>query len=82
MHFFFFSLLYTYVGTITTELSLPLDKDNSIKEIKGLENCHRLQNLSLAHNKIEKIQGLDYLPIQYLNLVRLSLSTLGKNFSR
>ena len=49
--------------------SLPLSLDNGIKEIKGIENCHRLQKLSLAHNKIDRIQGLDNLPIQYLNLV-------------
>ena len=56
-----------------------LDKfsDNSIKEIKGLENCHRLKNLSVAHNKIEKIQGLDRLPIQYLNLVSTKFNIIS-----
>ena len=57
---------------VVSEYSLTMSLDNGIKEIKGIEKCQRLQNLSLAHNKIDRIQGLDNLPIQYLNLVSMS----------
>lgn len=50
---------------------LNTESDNKLKEIKGLENCKRLTKLSIAHNKIDKIQGLDNLPIQQLDIVSL-----------
>jgi len=43
--------------------------DNEITEIQGLSNCLRLEYLSLKNNKIDRIQGLDCLPLKYLNLV-------------
>lgn len=52
-------------------ISLNKNTDNKLKEIKGLTNCKRLTKLSLAHNKIDKIQGLDDLPIQHLDLVSI-----------
>lgn len=49
--------------------------DNKISKITGLAKCTRLQDLSLAHNKIEKIHGLENLPIQSLNLVGIAMVT-------
>ncbi|XP_076447535.1 leucine-rich repeat and guanylate kinase domain-containing protein-like [Babylonia areolata] len=46
---------------------LVLD-NNMISEIWGLEECHRLHHLSLAHNQVETIQGMNHLPLRYLNL--------------
>ncbi len=40
-----------------------------IKEITGLNQCERLKTLSLSENQIEKISGLDKLPLTYLDLV-------------
>lgn len=48
-------------------------KDNKITAIKGIEACQRLSHLSLAHNDLEKIQGLNNLPIKILNLVSMNL---------
>ena len=52
-------------------LFLSLCWDNEIREIKGVENCHRLSHLSLSHNRVHQIEGLDGLPVKYLNLVGL-----------
>ena len=43
--------------------------DNEITEIQGLSECRHLEYLSLKNNKIARIQGLDCLPLRYLNLV-------------
>ena len=43
--------------------------DNKIEEMFGMEACRRLTHLSLAHNKLNKIQGIEHLPIKHLNLV-------------
>uniref|UniRef100_A0A8C4I5K9 Leucine-rich repeats and guanylate kinase domain containing n=1 Tax=Dicentrarchus labrax TaxID=13489 RepID=A0A8C4I5K9_DICLA len=45
-----------------------LDLDNSFSEITGLEQCCKLTHLSLAHNKISRISGLDSLPLTHLCL--------------
>ncbi|NWI96721.1 LRGUK protein, partial [Pitta sordida] len=41
---------------------------NDVEEIKGLEKCPSLSHLSLAHNKLFAIGGLENLPIKILNL--------------
>ncbi|NWU83202.1 LRGUK protein, partial [Onychorhynchus coronatus] len=41
---------------------------NKIKEIQGLEKCHRLTHLSLSHNGLRAIGGLENLPIRILDL--------------
>jgi Leucine-rich repeat (LRR) protein len=43
--------------------------DNKISKIEGLKSCYRLQHLSLAHNRINRIEELDGLPLKYLSLV-------------
>ena len=43
--------------------------DNKIGKLDGLEACKSLSYLSIAHNRIEKIENLQGLPIKYLNLV-------------
>ena len=50
-------------------LNMLFSTDNDIREIQGLSNCRRLEYLSLRNNKIDRIQGLDCLPLKYLNLV-------------
>uniref|UniRef100_A0A3P8Z8D4 Guanylate kinase-like domain-containing protein n=1 Tax=Esox lucius TaxID=8010 RepID=A0A3P8Z8D4_ESOLU len=42
--------------------------DNCFSEIRGLEHCASLSHLSLAHNKISHISGLDNLPLKELCL--------------
>uniref|UniRef100_A0A8C1XHV5 Leucine-rich repeats and guanylate kinase domain containing n=1 Tax=Cyprinus carpio TaxID=7962 RepID=A0A8C1XHV5_CYPCA len=39
-----------------------------LKITKGLEKCKRLSHLSLAHNNISRIRGLDHLPLRKLCL--------------
>ena len=46
--------------------------------MKGLSKCHRLSKLGLSHNKISKINNIELLPLQELNLV--SSIYLKKNF--
>jgi Leucine-rich repeat (LRR) protein len=46
--------------------------DNKITKIEGLEYCQRLKVLNLGHNLIEKIEGLDNLPLITLDLVTIS----------
>ncbi|NXW66320.1 LRGUK protein, partial [Eurystomus gularis] len=41
---------------------------NNIEEIRGLEKCHSLTYLSLSHNRLAAITGLENLPIRTLNL--------------
>ncbi|KAM6895743.1 LOW QUALITY PROTEIN: leucine-rich repeat and guanylate kinase domain-containing protein [Xenentodon cancila] len=41
---------------------------NSFSEITGLEQCCRLTHLSVAHNKLSRISGLDGLPLTNLCL--------------
>ncbi|XP_009697385.1 PREDICTED: leucine-rich repeat and guanylate kinase domain-containing protein, partial [Cariama cristata] len=41
---------------------------NNIEEIRGLEKCHSLTHLSLSHNRLVAISGLENLPIKILNL--------------
>jgi Leucine-rich repeat (LRR) protein len=43
--------------------------DNQISKIEGLKHCYRLQHLSLAHNRISRIEELEGLPLKYLSLV-------------
>ena len=43
--------------------------DNFIPEIVGLESCHRLTHLGLANNNLDKMSGIENLPLQFLNLV-------------
>ncbi|CAB1346190.1 unnamed protein product, partial [Coregonus sp. 'balchen'] len=50
-------------------LSVPLCTYNCFSEIGGLLHCASLTHLSLAHNKISRISGLDNLPIKDLCLV-------------
>ena len=42
--------------------------NNEIRFIEGLTECHRLQELSLANNKITHIENLDNLPLHRLCL--------------
>ena len=43
--------------------------DNQITEILGLSSLYRLAHFSIADNRIERMSGLDYLPIKFLRLV-------------
>ena len=43
--------------------------DNLFSEIEGLTPCRSLTHLSLAHNQISAIRGLDGLPLKRLCLV-------------
>lgn len=61
-----YSTLYKELLNIISPDQRP---DNKIHQIQGLQKCARLTYLSLAHNSIEKIEGLDNLPIHYLSLV-------------
>uniref|UniRef100_A0A673H4S4 Leucine-rich repeats and guanylate kinase domain containing n=1 Tax=Sinocyclocheilus rhinocerous TaxID=307959 RepID=A0A673H4S4_9TELE len=45
-----------------------VDFYNSFSAIRGLEKCKRLSHLSLAHNKISRIRGLDHLSLRTLCL--------------
>lgn len=55
--------------------------DNSFCEIGGLEQCCRLTHLSLAHNKITKISGLDSLPLTHLCLVSWLFVVISRNIN-
>ncbi|KAL8222476.1 UNVERIFIED_CONTAM: hypothetical protein K2H54_076977 [Gekko kuhli] len=44
------------------------ETDNKIEEIRGLEKCQSLTDLSLANNRITAISGLQKLPIRTLCL--------------
>ncbi len=37
-------------------------------QIQGLDGCLRLTHLSLAHNKLTKMENLDNLPLQHLDM--------------
>uniref|UniRef100_A0A3P8S6A1 Leucine rich repeats and guanylate kinase domain containing n=1 Tax=Amphiprion percula TaxID=161767 RepID=A0A3P8S6A1_AMPPE len=53
----------TKMKDLSAYLSLnTLNLDNNFCEISGLEQCCKLTHLSLAHNKISRISGLDSLP--------------------
>jgi len=52
-----------------TKWCLLILTDNEITEIRGLSSCRRLKYLSLGNNKIDRIQGLDCLPLKFLSLV-------------
>lgn len=56
-------------------LTVPCCSDNSFSAIRGLEKCKRLSHLSLTHNNISRIRGLDHLPLRKLCLV-LNTNTL------
>uniref|UniRef100_A0A8C7Z4C7 Leucine-rich repeats and guanylate kinase domain containing n=1 Tax=Oryzias sinensis TaxID=183150 RepID=A0A8C7Z4C7_9TELE len=56
-------------GTLIWQNKLKADLSEIYQnEITGLEQCYRLTHLSLAHNKISRISGLDGLPLTYLCL--------------
>lgn len=55
--------------------------DNCFSEIGGLLHCASLTHLSLAHNKISCISGLDKLPIKDLCLVGPNSSSCLLNYS-
>ena len=48
---------------------------NQITELTGLSSLSSLTILTVSDNRIERIQGLDDLPIEHLSLV----SNAGKN---
>lgn len=60
--------MFDYIFPCVLFLTCPLS-DNSFGEITGLEQCCKLTNLSLEHNKISGISGLDGLPLTHLCLV-------------
>ncbi|KAI5618023.1 leucine-rich repeat and guanylate kinase domain-containing protein isoform X2 [Silurus asotus] len=49
-------------------LKVPQWLDNFISEIRGLENCSSLTHLSIEHNKILRISGLNNLKLRQLCL--------------
>ncbi|KAI9197180.1 uncharacterized protein BJ171DRAFT_585973 [Polychytrium aggregatum] len=50
---------------------------NLVENISGLSGCKFLSHLSLAHNRISRIDNLDGLPIVYLNLSHNSVSSIA-----
>nr|XP_032828332.1 leucine-rich repeat and guanylate kinase domain-containing protein isoform X2 [Petromyzon marinus] len=61
-------ILSGYVHIQKLDLSHNKIKDNNISEIIGLEECSSLAYLSLAHNRIRRLDGLGSLPLRYLCL--------------
>ena len=64
-----FKLIMTNIPSICGIGSLSRLLDNQIAKIGGISNCNRLTHLSVAHNHLSEISGLDKLPIKYLDLV-------------
>jgi internalin A len=50
---------------------------NQITKLNGLSNLHCLTTLSVSNNRIEKIEGLDNLPLKNLNLSLNSITTIN-----
>ncbi|RMC10554.1 hypothetical protein DUI87_13359 [Hirundo rustica rustica] len=62
------SILSGYIHLQKMDLSSNKINVNEIEEITGLEKCHSLTQLSLSHNRLTAIRGLENLPIRILNL--------------
>lgn len=64
------AVLSTCFIMITCMLSLtPFISDNNISVMQGISNCKRLKYLSIAHNKLKKMQGMTDLKLRHLCLV-------------
>ena len=50
---------------------------NQITVIKGIKGLVSLTHLSIADNRLERIESLDHLPLKYLNLVCYNSHTLS-----